>query len=48
VRELAAAPEQVARLAANGRAAALRDHNWDVDGPTFVQVLEEWAGASGS
>jgi glycosyltransferase involved in cell wall biosynthesis len=46
VRELAADPALVARLAANGRATALADHNWDADGPAFVRVLEGWAEGS--
>jgi len=42
VRELAADPDLVARLAANGHRAALRDLNWDLDGPEFVRVLLGW------
>ena len=44
IRELAADSDLVARLAANGHAEALRSHNWDLDGPRFVAVLEEWVG----
>lgn len=46
VRELAADPALVERLAANGRASALRDYNWDVDGPAFVRILEGWVASS--
>ena len=47
VRDFASDPARVARLAANGRAAALADHNWDVDGPAFVAVLQDWADGLG-
>ena len=47
IRELAADRHLVARLAANGHAEALRSHNWDVDGPRFVAVLQGWVDAAG-
>ena len=47
VRDFASDPARVARLAANGRASALADHNWDVDGPAFVAVLQDWADGLG-
>jgi glycosyltransferase involved in cell wall biosynthesis len=31
------------RLADNGRAAALREHDWRRDGAEFVELLETWA-----
>ncbi|HEY7858960.1 MAG TPA: glycosyltransferase [Candidatus Nanopelagicales bacterium] len=31
------------RLAEAGRAAALRDHDWNTDGPEFVATLQDWA-----
>ena len=45
IRELAADPDLVARLAANGHAEARRSYNWQVDGPRFVAVLQAWVDA---
>ena len=46
VRTMLADPALRFRLAANGRVAALRDHDWRVAGPEFVRVLEEWSGST--
>ncbi len=45
VRTLRDDPEFRTACAAGGRAAALRDHDWNTDGPAFVRLLESWAAA---
>jgi len=44
--QLTGDPVRVAQMAANGRAAARRDFNWDLDGPAFVRVLQGWVRGS--
>jgi glycosyltransferase involved in cell wall biosynthesis len=43
VRELAGDPERARDMGERGHRAALADHNWAVDGPAFVRVLEALA-----
>jgi len=46
VRMLAADPITRQQMADNGRAAALRDHDWNRDGEQFARVLEQWVNES--
>ncbi len=46
VRMLAADPISRQQMADNGRAAALRDHDWNHDGEQFARVLEQWVNES--
>jgi glycosyltransferase involved in cell wall biosynthesis len=43
VRELAADPHRAAAMGGAGHARALAEHDWALDGPAFVRVLEGWA-----
>jgi glycosyltransferase involved in cell wall biosynthesis len=48
VRELAGDPARTAALGRAGHEAALASHDWSLDGPAFVRVLEGWADRRGT